>query len=96
MNDEVPLERKPMDCWWEPISHTAEDRISLTSALLSNLWAPSRSARICGLLALPIVICGLLALPIAICGLLALPVAICGCLPNEKARKTVERGTKLD
>jgi hypothetical protein len=26
MNDEVPLERKPMDCWWEPIAHTAEDR----------------------------------------------------------------------
>ena len=26
MNDEVSLERKPMDCWWEPISHTAEDR----------------------------------------------------------------------
>ena len=26
MNDEVPLGRKPMDCWWEPISHTAEDR----------------------------------------------------------------------
>ena len=26
MNDKVPLERKPMDRWWEPIAHTTEDR----------------------------------------------------------------------
>ena len=26
MNDEVPFHKKPMECWWEPIPHSAEDR----------------------------------------------------------------------
>ena len=26
MNDEVPLHKRPMDCWWEPVVHSAEDR----------------------------------------------------------------------
>ena len=25
MNDEVPLHKTPMNCWWGPIAHSAED-----------------------------------------------------------------------